>query len=384
MLLCVAAAEILVRAVWSPAHPKRPQTYTFNAETGLVHLPNHYQLPFVRCLADQQPECQQVFVKYTINADGWRGPQNFRQPAGRPLIVVTGDSQIEAQPVDDENLATVLLEKSLQARFPNAEVRNVAITSAGFVQYYAMWRKFIAPMKPDVLVVAAVGANDFRNCSTTLETFQAMRPYYTTRPDGLHEAHFEPVQQARVSAIRLWLSRAYESLELARFNHWRKALQAEGERSLTTNGGDALPPDVQIYENPPAPEYAEAIALGREYLTRLITEARTAGTRVIVLGFPWQDEALDEKWAQVAAAYQKTGRTAQVERRRPENIIREIAQQNGAEFVSLADAVHRLPPDEQRKLWHSQGDNHLNARGQQFLAQTLDSVLLATLDNKPQ
>ena len=365
-LLCLAVAEIAVRLVWSPEHPRRPQTYTFNAETGLVSLPGAYQLPFVRCTVEK-PDCERVQVKYTINANGFRG-SDWRNPAGQPLIVVMGDSQIEGQQVDDDKLATARLGNLLPAKQSGAEVRNVAIHSAGFVHYYQMWRKFVAPTKPDVLIIAAVGANDFRNCSTRLETFHAMRPHYTTGADGQREAHFEPAPQANVSRPRRWLSTQLDRLELARFLRWRGAVQEEEARAI---GDEELPPDLQIYENPLAPDYAEAAALGREYLARLIREAKAQGTSVIVAALPWRDEALDENWQRIAAAYAKTGRAATLERTRPETLIRQITEENEAKFASFADYLHQLPPDKQRALWHTKLDLHLTGEGQRLLAEML-------------
>jgi lysophospholipase L1-like esterase len=365
-LLCLFVAETAVRLVWSAEHPKRPRTYTFNAETGLVSLPGAYRLPFARCLAEK-PDCERVQVKYTINADGFRGPE-WRQPTGKPLIVVMGDSQIEGQQVDDEQLATAQLEKLLKPQAPDVEVRNVAIHSAGFVHYYQMWRKFVAATKPDELIVAAVGANDFRNCSTKLETFHAMRPHYTQDAQGQRQAHFEPAPQANVSNFRRSLSNLYERLELVRFMRWRGAVKEEEARAI---GDEELPPDLQIYENPPAPDYAEAAALGREYLARLIREAKAQGTRVTVVALPWRDEALDENWQRIAAAYQKTGRAARLERARPETLICQTARENGVGCISFADYVRKLPLEKQRTLWHLKLDLHLTEEGQRALAEAV-------------
>jgi lysophospholipase L1-like esterase len=377
--LCLLVTELAARLLWSPEHPRRPQTYAFNADTGLLSLPGAYRLPFARCLADK-PDCQPVQVKYTINSDGWRGPE-WRKPEGRPLVVVLGDSQIEGQQVDDENLATAQLENLLKPNFPGAEVRNVAIHSAGFVHYYQMWRKFVAAAKPDLLVIAAVGANDFRNCSTRLETFHAMRPHYTPGADGRREARFEPAPQAQVSGLRRFFSRQFERLEMARFWRWRQAVKEE-EARFTKTGGAELPPDLKIYENPPAPDYAEASALGREWLARLISEAQAVGAKVIVVALPWRDEAIDDNWRSIEQAYAQTNSQAKLERLRPENIIRETAQTNQAAFVSFAEAAHKLPPEKQRALWHVKNDLHLTAEGQQYLADVLAVPINALLQGK--
>ena len=371
LIVCLLVAEIAVRLTWAREYPRRSHFYQFNPDIGLIHIPGQHQLPFLRCLAGQP--CEPTEVRFTVNQDGFRGPE-FRQPVGQPLVAFIGDSQIEAQPVDDEQIVSAQTETLLKPKFSAVEVRNFSITSAGLVHYYATWSKFIVAQRPSVLVVFPIGANDFRNCSPKLETFPPMRPHYTFTPDGTRQVHFE-AQTNNFSAAHRWLARQWDKLETVRFVRWLSAVRQEQEHSVQTRDGAEISGDTLIYEEPPPPDYAEAAALGQEYLQRLIREAQTVGTKVVVVALPARDEALDERWQQQETAFAQAGRQSKLNRQRPENLLRTIAQTNGATFVSFADAVHKLPASQQQTLWHVQNDVHLTAAGHRFLAETLAPVL---------
>ena len=370
-VVCLLVAEVAIRLTWAREYPRREPFYQFHPEIGLIHRPGAYRLPFLRCLADKS--CEQITVPFTINQQGFRGPE-FRNPAGRPLVAVIGDSQIEGQPVDDDKLLPAHLEKLLRANLPDAEVRNYSITSAGFVHYYATWHKFMAAQRPAVLVVLPIGVNDFRNCSNKLETFPPMRPYYSFAPDGTREVHFEQLA-TNYSRLHLFLSRQWDKLEVVRFLRWTATVRQVEEHAIRTEGGDEIIGDIRIYEEPFEPDYAEAATLGQEYLQRLIREATTAGTKVVVVALPWRDEVLDANWAQQLSVFSQSGRAAKLDRQRPENLIRATTQANGATFISFAGIVHKLPVARQESLWHVKNDMHITAAGHLLLAESIAPVI---------
>jgi hypothetical protein len=366
--LCVLVAEATVRVFWSAGHPRQPRIHTFDSDVGLVHVPGHYQSPFVRCL-DGRPNCDDVSVSFTVNSRGFRGDP-FREPPGKPLIVVLGDSMIEAAQVDDDKTACYLLEQSLRRAFPDVEVRNLGITSAGLVHYYARWRKFAAAMRPDVLVVPVLGINDFRNCSTVLERYLAMQPHYTTSVEGRREVHFEPTPN-RHSRLRRFVASLYEPLETVRLLRWMKEARSEDLGA----DGNAKFADFRIYEDPLAPQYADAVVIGQEFLERLIREAEAAGTAVIVAYLPWNGEAVDAQWDGYSVNYQQHEQGPRAYRRQPEQLVRSAAERGRGQFVSFPDYLKDLPTTELPTLWHVRTDSHLTERGNQTLAECLASVV---------
>ncbi len=368
---CLLVAEATVRIFWSPDHPRQPRRYEFDPQVGIIHVPGPYRLPFRRCVGGQS-ECEDVSVNFTINDQGFRGT-NFRDPAGHPLVAVMGDSMIEAAQIDDDKTACRILEESLRQEF-DAEVRNLGISSAGLVHYYARWRKYVASMRPDVLIIATLGINDFRNCSTSLERFLAMRPHYNESAGGKREVSFEPAPNPH-SRLRRLAASLYEPLETVRFFRWLK--EARKETAEMDAGG--LFPDFRIYEDPPAPEYAEAASLGQQYLERLIKEAIASGSRVIVVYLPWSGEAIDAEWVGLAAKYQQSGQAARAIRNRPEQLIRKTAEAAGARFVSFSEFVRSLPPERLPALWHIKTDSHLTEEGNRMLAECMEIAVTEML-----
>jgi lysophospholipase L1-like esterase len=348
-------AEALVRVVWSPRHPRAPFVRTgFDPDLGLVHLTGRHVLTFRRCLAGAE-HCEDVPVRFTINNHGQRGVRDARDPPGRPLVVLLGDSMIEGAQVDDEDTSAHVLERRLQARFPDAEVRNLGITSAGLVHYHLRARRLLAATSPSVLVVAVLGLNDFRNSSSRLETLEPMRPRYTMSAAG-REVHFGRPSPRPASLLDRW--------ETARLLRW--IASREGPRA-------GFFPDAAIYEDPPTPEMAEAIGLGTEYLERTVTEARARGARVLVASLPWRGECLDEEWAALARRHSGSARLA---RERPDDLVREAALRAGARFVSLRAAMARVPREDLARLWHRGEDAHFTAEGHRFLAAILETEVV--------
>jgi hypothetical protein len=266
------AAEGIVRVAWSPGHPRGTYVRTaFDPSLGLVHLTGRHVLKFRQCLAGSAG-CEDVAVRFTINDHGFRGVRDAREPAGSPLIVVFGDSMIEGAQVNDEETACHLLEGRLRDRYPDVEVRNLGLTSAGLVHYYLRAQQPAAG-RPALVVVAVLGLNDFRNSSPTLETFAPMRPHYSWVADG-RRVHFERAPRNAPSL--------FDGSETLRLFAWLRA--PEGPRA------PGWFKDAAIYEDPQSVETAAAVALGREYLGRLIQEATARGSRVMVVYLPWRGQ----------------------------------------------------------------------------------------------
>jgi hypothetical protein len=344
------AAEGIVRVAWSPGHPRGTYVRTaFDPSLGLVHLTGRHVLKFRQCLAGSAG-CEDVAVRFTINDHGFRGVRDAREPAGSPLIVVFGDSMIEGAQVNDEETACHLLEGRLRDRYPDVEVRNLGLTSAGLVHYYLRAQQPAAG-RPALVVVAVLGLNDFRNSSPTLETFAPMRPHYSWVADG-RRVHFERAPRNAPSL--------FDGSETLRLFAWLRA--PEGPRA------PGWFKDAAIYEDPQSVETAAAVALGREYLGRLIQEATARGSRVMVVYLPWRGEWLDEEWATLSRHYGGPGR---LRKEQPEEIVRETARAAGATFVSLGDAVGRVPPADRAALWHRGADAHFTTQGHGLLATLL-------------
>ncbi len=101
-------------------------------------------------------------VPYTVttNSLGFRGPDiSLEKPAGVTRIAALGDSVTDGFYVDNEATYPHQLQEVLQGQNIRAEVVNAARGGASIDIEYAILRKFVLPLKPDMVVLAFV-AND--------------------------------------------------------------------------------------------------------------------------------------------------------------------------------------------------------------------------------
>jgi hypothetical protein len=223
-----------------------------------------------------------------------------------------------------------------------------------------------------VLVVAALGINDFRNSSGSLEPLVAMRPRYRAAADGALDVGFQPAPNPH-SQLRRTLAGLYGPLETVRFLQWLKAAR---DQTHADAGRPFL--DIRAYEDPPPPDYAEAIRLGSVFLERLVREASASGSRVIVVYLPWSGESIDAEWTTLASRSPAASGT--LDRRRPEQIVRRTAVESGARFASFSDHVASLAEEGQYELWHTEGDSHLTEAGNRALARFVEPLVREALD----
>ncbi|HUP23849.1 MAG TPA: GDSL-type esterase/lipase family protein [Thermoanaerobaculia bacterium] len=279
-----------------------------------------------------------------------------------------GDSMVEAAQVDDRQTAAFLLEESLRQHFPGVEVRNLGISSAGLVHYHARWARWGRTMDADLVIVAVFGLNDFRNCSTELESFRAMRPYYVEQ-QGTIIATFRQPEAPSFSPLRLWAHRATRGLELVRLlRDVKAARQEEGD------GGQPGFLDATIFVPDPPPPWPEAVARGVEYLRELIRETFAEGVPILVVYLPWRVEAIDSEWADFAS------RDDRLDRWRPRRLVEDVAGSESARFLSFTDVVAGLPAETKRDVWHVETDSHLSAVGNRLLAEALKAPVTEILE----
>lgn len=358
----LVGAEIFVRLFWTPQHPLQPNLYRYDSDVGLMYIPGDYNLPFQRCTSDST-ECTLVDVHFSVNQQGFRSHHNFDMEHGHPMIAVLGDSMIAAKQVDDGKTACEVLERNLRRYYPAAEVRNYGITSAGLVHYYARWHKFVREATPDLVVLVVFGFNDFRNCSTELENFLAVRPHYALLSNGQETVRFRSPEISR-SGFSGFIASVYEQLELHRFLEWFRTVRAESPKE----GGYKAFSDLHIYDRHLKAEYQKAVETGIRYLGRLIDEARQQEIPVLVVYLPWSGEVVDSQWKEYSSI--------PLIRDQAEEFVRSGIETAGVSYHSFTKDIKDLPENQKKKLWHVKTDSHLTEYGNQILGDSLTKAIL--------
>ena len=126
--------------------------------------------------------------RWRINDDGWNSDIEYdhQRPRSRPLIVIIGDSFVEARQVDvDKNIAGVLRQSSNG----RADVYSFGVSGAPLSSYLQMSRYVRKVFDPDVIVVNVV-YNDFDESVRALKKKTEFLQF-STDASGVHE--IEPV-----------------------------------------------------------------------------------------------------------------------------------------------------------------------------------------------
>ena len=255
-----------------------------------------------------------------INALGYRGPIPERPRApGRRRVAVLGDSVAFGGPVA---WPEILAERT------GAEVLNFGVPGYTAVQGERQWTRDVAPLLPDVVVVA-YGWND-----------------HWVAQGGLPDAARE-VPSPRVAALTLALSR----LRLA------QAARALVGEAAPTHG----PASAGAVRRVPLDDYRRA-------LDRLIAGASAAGAKVLVVALPSGLRAEEFPDYLLALGFTPSGREAIDDHARWGLVAREAALAHGASFLDPSERFGA-------PMLFSRDGIHPTAEGHRVLAEAIGEAL---------
>lgn len=225
-------------------------------------------------------------VVVPVNAEGfvdrpWGEPR-------RPLVVVIGDSFVQAAQVGLEEGYGRQLERALG----EGEVRSLGVPGAGTATALGLLDRHALPWKPDLVVLGFLVANDVLNNHPLLEG-KDDKPFYRVGPGGL-----EPVDAAgwdppggplwRWSAGWRWLA-----------GEWATRKAAARKLEL----GRGLPVDLRVHDPVPDPVWEEAWGVTGALLAEMAARCREAGTGLGVVLFPDGVQATEAGRARATARW---------------------------------------------------------------------------------
>ncbi|MEZ6004948.1 MAG: GDSL-type esterase/lipase family protein [Planctomycetota bacterium] len=229
LALVLGAMEIVMRLAGEVPRQRNPLRgfHQTHAQLGWLGVPD-YEARFGQDDFD-------VMVKL--------GPEGFRLPehgvtgfaADAPKVAVLGDSFTWGWGVEQGEVYTDQLQQQLGTR---AEVRNFGINAYGTGQQLELYREFVAPWKPDV-VVLAVFTNDFHD---NVDEKGGRRPFYSME-DGRLTLNNVPVRRAIAGRSRD-LSRFSVAISYLHF-HVDQAVakwKASRKEALAAESGNAGAP----------------------------------------------------------------------------------------------------------------------------------------------
>lgn len=140
-----------------------------------------------------------------INSIGLRGAEPPAADRAFPLVLVIGDSFVFGIGVDEEHLATSLLERRLQASFPGARVVNAGVSGYSTDQELILFRE-LAGLKPTAVILVMCD-NDFIGNGQDFAYLAYYKPFFTITDQRLirHNAPVPTLSAAQ--RAKLWLGR---------------------------------------------------------------------------------------------------------------------------------------------------------------------------------
>lgn len=368
-MVAFAVAEIALRIV----RPVSTVAYRLDADLGY------------RLVANQETRAvsQDYDVVIRTNSAGFHDVEHaLAKPPDVFRIVVVGDSFVEALQLGIEDGFTRQLERQVQAwtSGKRVEVINLGISGTGPAQYYRVLELQGMRYQPDLIIMAVLPDNDFRDSYQPLGG-AISKPYYRIGDDNtlrLSPPHVSDQTASlrfilQKSAFLQLVRRAVASLSV---EEWlgRVGLLAPFKGVKVQDSPLNLPPDWFVYVAEPPESWQEAYRV----TLRMIEEAAHLASRhqarflVMTIG---STATIEDRWAEALASYPDAGHV-RWEFDRPERAIVALGERVGFDVISLIEpfrrdfALHRAS--------HSWAhDGHWNARGHRLAAEVAAAALRA-------
>ncbi len=202
--------------------------------------------------------------------------RDWKDPPRHPLVIVIGDSFVQAAQVGLDEGFGRQLEARLQAGgYPDAEVRSLGVPGAGTATALGVLRQYALPMEPDLVVLGFLVANDVLNNHPLLEG-KDDKPFYALRDGAL-----APIDAPTALVSMGW---AWPHSQAWRLIARTLASQRVTARKLAL--GKGIPLDLRVHDPHPDPVWDEAWAVTDALVAAMAGESATGGARFGTLLFP--------------------------------------------------------------------------------------------------
>jgi hypothetical protein len=269
-VVALAIAELLSRML----RPVSTVEYRMDGEIGPFLVPGQHSRSLSR----------DYDLAVVINSAGFHDVEHTpAKPPGVYRIVVLGDSYVEALHVPLDQNFTRQLERAVRGwvKTSRVEVINLGVSGSGPAQYYRILEKKGLAYDPDLVLMAVLPDNDFRDSHQSLGG-AVFKPYYAIRADGTLE--YLPPQIAHLGSNLRPLLRRSAFLHLVRQALAsmpgeavlaKVGLLAPAGAQMQTSGRMAIPEDWYVYVADPPEPWPEAYRV----TLRMIKESKDLAER---------------------------------------------------------------------------------------------------------
>jgi len=365
--MALALGEGLARVL----HPLSTVEYRMESDIGPILVPNQ-QSRWVN---------EDYDVEILTNNAGFHDVDHtIEKPEGMYRIVVLGDSYVEALQVSLEEGFTQRLERNLSTWVTGrrVEVINLGVSGSGPAQYYrTLDRKGLA-YRPDLVLMAVLPDNDFRDSYQELSG-AVFKPYYSIRVDGTLDyippdvsglgTHLRPL--LRRSAFLHLVRQAVTSMPV---ENWlaNAGLLAPAGAKNQYSAHSMIPEDWYVYVADPPEPWPAAYRV----TLRMIKESSELAARhgavflVMLLASP---QTVEDRWEEALRRYPGASHFTW-DFRRPYREISRIGEQSGFKVINLLESFQK-DYHESRRSHSWPHDGHWNQDGHRLAADVVSRYL---------
>jgi Tol biopolymer transport system component len=353
--LCVA---IVILWMWSNTKSRLAKIYALNL-VAIVSVFVHAETVFRTCFGNyiiedlytikdgyyfNKPNLRRHFsdreysADYFTNCQGYRigasqDPQKTLEKADWLFI---GDSFTQGAQVEFEDLYTTQLYKS----HPNKIIANVGMSGAGIIEEYNHYINSGRYLGASTVFLQICSFNDFMN----------VRPAKKVLTDYL--MHYSDFLRFLLQGLK------YQNTAELPLGRWAEPFSPD----VKTNR------DYNIFFKEDSPAKTHDLQEFNRYLGLFAGEVRRHGGRLIVFLIPTKEQVRLDWFEEVISKFHIN--PSELDMRRPNRFMRELAQQYSLEFVDLLEPFLRS----QAHLFY-QYDEHLTAQGHRLISEELTKVL---------
>jgi hypothetical protein len=350
-----------------------PNTSRFIPRKGTTYIPNAYYR-----------HTKEGFSEGRFNSHGFRDyERTYEKPQDVFRILVLGDSYIEAFQVQLEDSFTAQLETMLNAHASSTRFEVLSLGQSGFgtADEYVRYLNFGVAYNPDLVIVAFLTGNDFRNNSKILNR-NSVGFYYTFDRNhklvldrSLVDAYENDLSSAKRLIEKLKTKSHLLSLISERFYLLRRQLletrmaEAYGDEASAEDGRKNrldLFSDLNIYRTDlPAP-WKETVEITKEIILAFRKSVEEHGSRFLLVTLSNAEQVHPELGSELKKQYH-----VELDYEQPDGILEKFAIEHGVPFLKLMPALrdHHLKTGQYLHGFGSSRGGHWNQAGHRVAAE---------------
>lgn len=222
-----------------------------------------------------------------LNAWGYHDAQPDLDGGARRILLL-GDSFVEGIAVPVQDVVGQRLQQHLAGSGP-AVVVSLGQPGAGQAAELALLEKYLPLVRPELVLLAFLPANDVLNNSSQLDP-KKEKPFFRLTETGLEFVPSTPQPKPLRSRWRV-------IDEVRRLQDVRRQSQAK------IDAGNGVPLDFRVYQQPASPEWASAWRLTEALLARVDQTVRDVGAKLVVVVIAERFQVDKRAWGEAEQEY---------------------------------------------------------------------------------